>query len=199
MLVVRRWSDQTAIAQVKGHAHAHMLEFRLFIDDPAQILRSQRALVVDNLRMMRLLLPSFLILAGPMLVVFWGLDAFYGRAPLRVGEAAVISVQSFHRSIATPEGIVVETKPLFVQASNQTSWRIRPVHATSGTVAVASMQERIAAGSVIAYLPAPLVRDPTIQIGYPRATVFGFHWLLWFVGLSTIAAFVLRGPLGVMF
>jgi hypothetical protein len=176
-----------------------MLEFRLFIDDPAQILRSQRALVLDNLRMMRLLLPSFLILAGPMLVVFWGLDAFYSRAPLRVGEAAVISVQSFHSSIATPEGIVVETKPLLIQASNQTSWRIRPVHATSGTVAVASMQERIAAGSGIAYLPASLVRNPAIQIGYPRATVFGFHWLLWFVVLSTIAAFVLRGPLEVVF
>jgi hypothetical protein len=134
-----------------------------------------------------------------MVLVFWGLDAFYSRAALRVGEAAVISVESFHHSIAIPDGFVVETKPLFIRATGQTSWRIRPVRPASGTVTVASMQERIAAGSGIAYLPAPLVRNSAIRIGYPRATVLGFHWLLWFLLLSTIAAFVMRRPLRVVF
>jgi hypothetical protein len=199
LLVVRRWSDHDRIARVKAQAHAHLLELRLFMDEPAQILRSHWALVVDNARMLRLLLPSLLILAVPMVLVLWGLDAMYGRAPLRVGEPAVVSTESRYNSISTPDGVIVETKPLFIQATGQRSWRIRPVRSASGIVTAGSGQRRIVAGSEIAYLPEPLVGASPIQIGYPRATVFGVHWLVWFVLLSTAAAFVLRRPLRVVF
>ena len=199
LLVMRRWSDQVSIARWKSQAQAHLLELRLFSDDPAQILRSQRELVIDNFRLMRLLLRPLLILALPTALAIWGLDALFRRAPLRVDEAAVVSADSRHSSIATPDGVVVETKPVFVQAMDQTSWRIRPLRAMSGTLRIGSMEERIVAGTGFAYLPDRFIAGNNIYIGYPRATVLGLHWLLWFVLFSLIAAFVLRRPMRVVF
>jgi uncharacterized membrane protein (DUF106 family) len=198
MLVVRRFSDQDGVARAKAQANAHLFELRLFMDDPAQILRSQRALVVDQLRLMKLLLGPLVILCLPMALVMWMLDALYSRAPLRVGEATVISVGARQQSITTPDHVAVETKPIFITSTGETSWRIRPRQPVSGAVAVAGMQARFVAGSGTAYLPRPLTGHG-IRIEYPSATVFGFHWILWFMLLSLISALVLRGPMRVVF
>jgi len=199
LLVVRRWSDQEALARAKASAQAHLLEFRLFMDDPLAILRSQRALLSDNLRILMLLLKPFAVLAVPMLVLMWQLDAWYGRAPLRIGEATVVSWPSDAASIDSPEGIAIETRPVHVRATGETSWRIRPLRKTSGVLRVSSTERRIVAGGGIAYLPVPLLGRNRPEIRYPRATVSGLHWLVWFVLLSTIAAFALRRPLRVVF
>jgi hypothetical protein len=199
LLGVRRWSDQDAIVRTKSLAQAHLLEFRLFMDEPRQVLRSQRDLIADNLHLMRLLLPAFLALAVPMLLVMWQLDALYGRAPLRVGEAAVVSAESRQHSIAAPDGVTVETNAVYTQADRQTSWRIRPSLPISGQMRVGSRERRIVAGSGISYLPQPLIGNNAIEIAYPPATILGFHWILWFLVLSTVAGFLLRRPLRVAF
>ncbi len=199
LLVVRRWSDQDEIARLRRVSQAHLLEFRLFQDDPTQILQSQRALIVDQVRLMARLFRPLLILTVPMLFVLWQLDALCGRAPLRVGEAAVISIDSREDRIATPAPLAVETKPVFAQATGQTSWRIRPSHETSGVVRIGPLQRRVVAGSGIAYLPEPLFGRKSISITYPRATVYGFHWLVWFMGLSILSAFALRRSLRTVF
>jgi hypothetical protein len=167
------------------------------MDDPRQVLRSQRALLADNVRIMRLLLRPFLIVAIPMALAMWQLDALYGRAPLRVGEPAVVSAEWRQSAIGAPDGLMVETVPVYTQATSETSWRIRPLRPTSGIVRVASFERRIVAGSGIAYLPEPVVGRNAIDIRYPRATVLGLHWLVWFVMLSAIASFILRRPLRV--
>jgi hypothetical protein len=199
LLVVRRWSDQDAIAKTKAQTRAHLFELRLFIDDPAQILRSQRALVLDQARVVRLLLPSFVILAFPMAGLMWMLDGLYGRAPLRVGEPAVVLAESRHESITAPHDVIVETKPLYIETTGETGWRIRPARPVTGTIEVAAMRAKIVAGTGIAYLPEPLPGTGRIRIQYPSATVFGFHWLLWFLLLSTIAALAFRRVLRVVF
>ena len=199
LLVVRRWSDQDEIARLRRVSQAHLLEFRLFQDDPTQILQSQRALIVDQVRLMARLFRPLLILIIPMLFIMWQLDALYGRAPLRVGEAAVISVNSREDGISAPARLTVETKPVFTQATGQTSWRIRPSHEASGVVRIGSLQRRIVAGSGLAYLPEPLFDPEQISVTYPRATVYGLHWLVWFAGLSIVSAFTLRRRLRTVF
>jgi uncharacterized membrane protein (DUF106 family) len=199
LLVVRRWSDQDEIARLRKVSQAHLLEFRLFQDDPTQVLQSQRALIVDQVRLMARLFRPLLILIIPMLLIMWQLDALYGRAPLRVGEAAVISVNSREVAISAPARLTVETKPVFTQATGQTSWRIRPSHETSGVVRIGSLQRRIVAGSRIAYLPEPLLDPKQISVTYPRATVYGLHWLVWFAGFSIVSAFALRRHLRTVF
>jgi hypothetical protein len=197
LFVIRRSTDQDAIARTRAQAEAHLLECRLFLDEPLQILRSQRALLLENIRMMRQLLRPLLILAIPTALVMWQLDALYGRAPLRVGEAAVVSTDSRESSIMTSGSVVVETGPHYIKATKETSWRIRPSRAISGFVRVGSVNRRIVAGSGIAYLPEPLPGSHRIDITYPGATVLGLPWLAWFLALSTIAAFLLRRPMRV--
>jgi uncharacterized membrane protein (DUF106 family) len=187
------------IARAKARAQAHLLEFRLFMDDPLLIFRSQRDLLSDNVCILKELLRPLLILAIPTILVTWQLDALFGRAPLRIGEPAVVSVKLHQDSIAAPEGVVVETKALFIQATGETCWRIRPVHQTSGWLRVGHSDTRLVAGSGLAYLPDAIVGRSAIEITYPGATVLGIHWLAWFIVLSMTAAFVLRRPLQVAF
>ena len=198
LLVIRRWSDQDVLARTKARAQAHLLELRLFIDDPAQILRSQRALIADQAGIIRLLLPSFLILMIPMALVLWALDALYSRGPLRVGEAVVVSTDSRQASINPPSGLLVETKPLFVQATGETCWRVRAVQPLRGTLRIADRSTAIVAGAGVSYLPEPLWRE-SIRVPYPHATVLGLHWLIWFLLLSAIFALLLRRSLRVVF
>lgn len=192
LLVVRRCSDQHEIARLRKLSQAHLLEFRLFQDDPTQILQSQRAVIVDQIRLLILLFRPLLILAAPVLLILWQLDALYGRTPLPVGDAAVISVDSREDTIVTPAHLAVETKPVFARATGQTSWRVRPSQATSANVRIGSFERRIVAGSGIAYLPEPLFAKTPIFVAYPRATIYGFHWIVWFAILSIISAFALR-------
>ncbi len=192
LFLLRRWSDQKRMAEVRSRAAAHLLEFRLFMDEPALILRSQRDLLVDNARMMRLIGLPLLILAIPMGALMWQLEALYGHAPLPLGQPAVVTTDSHQDSISAPAGVAVETEPVYLQATNQTCWRIRPSRAVSGTLRVGTKDTRLVAGSGIAYLPNPN------GITYPPATIFGFGWLIWFLILSTLAAFILRKPMRVV-
>jgi hypothetical protein len=199
LVAIRRWSDQSAIVRAKAQAKARLFELRLFMDDPIQILRSQRALIAAQSRVIRLLLPSFLVLVVPMALLMWVLDGFYGRAPLRVGEVAVVLAESRQNSIKAPEAVIVETKPIFLQATGETTWRIRPVRPATSVLEIGYARTKIVAGSGIAYLPHPLTGSGEVRIHYPSAMVFGFHWLVWFLLLSAIAAMVLRRVLRVVF
>jgi hypothetical protein len=169
------------------------------MDDPIQILRSQRALMAAQSRVIRLLLPSFLILVGPMALLMWALDGFYGRAPLRVGESAIVLAHSRQSSIKAPDAVIVETTPIFLQATGETAWRIRPLRPVTGALTVGTTKTKIVAGPGIAYLAHPLTGSSGAHIHYRRATVLGFHWLIWFLLLSATAAIVLRRVLRVVF
>jgi uncharacterized membrane protein (DUF106 family) len=199
LLAMRRWSDQEALGRAKSHAQAHLLEFRLFMDDPLTILRSQRALFADNARIMGLLLKPLLIVSIPMVLLLWQMDALYGRAPLRAGQIAIVSRAAQADAIEAPEGIVVETPPVHIRATGETCWRVRGLRSTAGRLRAGSAETRIVVGNGVAYLPEPLIGRPALSIEYPRATVFGLHWLVWFLILSTVAGFALRRPLRVVF
>jgi uncharacterized membrane protein (DUF106 family) len=192
LYVLRRWSDQKKIKEVRSRMAAHLLEFRLFIDEPALILWSQRDLFVDNARMLRLLARPLLILVVPMALIVWQLEALYARAPLRLGEAAVVTTESRQNSITVPDGVAVETEPVYLQATNETCWRIRPSRTVSGMLRTGPRQSRLVAGSGVTYLLNPN------GVTYPHAKIFGLHWLIWFLILSTIGAFILRKPMRVV-
>jgi hypothetical protein len=93
----------------------------------------------------------------------------------------------------------VETPPVYLASAGETCWRVRPTRPASGLIRIAGASTRLVAGPGIAYLPEPLFGRPAIEISYPPATVFGLHWLTWFLILSTVAAFLLRRPLRVRF
>ena len=197
LFVFRRFSDRRAVARVKNLSQAHLLEIRLFADEPREVLRSERALLLDQLHLVALLARPLLILALPMMFAIAELEGVYGRVPLRPGEAAVVTVKSSAReiSLAAPAGIAVETPPVRGLHDGEVSWRIRPLRPASGTLEVREdsrvVTAPVAAGWGLNWKFANPFSHP-LAISYPAATVMGLPWLVWFLGIALIAGMVWR-------
>lgn len=216
LLAFRRFSDQQAIARTKNRAQAHLLEFRLFMDEPLLVLRAQGALLRDQGRLLALLTRPLLVVTIPMLLLLGQLEAIYGRVPLRPGRPAVVTIAGAQdASLEAPAGIAVETPPVHVDS--EVSWRVRPLGSASGDLRIVQngrvLTKSIAArwglgytserrvGSMLSLLihptELPLSGASWIDVRYPDATILGWHWLVWFLLITTIAGLLLRRPLRV--
>jgi arylsulfatase A-like enzyme len=153
---------------------AHLIELRLFLDEPRVILHAQRDLLRENLRLFGQIAVPSLITAPLLVLVMWQADAVYGRAPLRAGEAVVVTAHIKAGNLAdlrmeAPEGVAVETSGVRIPRLREVSWRIRPIRPFSGRLSVNADVERI-------------------DIPWPRANVLGVSWMVWFFGVSALSA-----------
>jgi hypothetical protein len=159
-------SDRVAVRRATNLILAHMLELRLFLDEPLVVLRAQLGLLRANAQLLRSMLLPALILTVPSIFLVERLNAVYGHAPLRVGEAVVVSANKPVAKLKMPEGIAIETPA--VHSKGQVAWRIRPR-------AVVSI-ERVTQDNA------------GIAIPFPPARILGMHWLIWFSMGFAIAA-----------
>ena len=90
---LRRWSDLIRFRAEMNRVIAHLMEFRLFAEEPALIVRAQWNLLKANARMLRVLLAPSLLLLIPFVLLFAAMDGFFARAALPIGEPAVITLQ----------------------------------------------------------------------------------------------------------
>lgn len=174
--VFRRFASPET-GQTISRILAHVMELRLFLDEPGVVLRAQRDLVLENLRLLRLLAAPMLITAPLFALVIWQGDGIYGRAPLRAGEAVVVTARIPDGSdaeirLSAPADVAVETPAVHVPRLHEVSWRIRPVRPFSGQLALSSGAE-------------------WIDIPWPRATMLGASWIVWFVGISAVSAWLM--------
>ncbi len=187
---------------------AHLLEFRLFADEPAIILQAQRRLLLANLRVLRYCLVPSLMLAVPFAILLAGADAFLGRAAILPGKATTVTIQTTPAELAglslrVPAGFIVETPSVSVPAEHQTSWRVRPVRPSSGEMQILSGPQTITksissqrtglrwlsprrsnlAGFLLHPLELPFTDSAIrwVALEYPAARIFGLHWLVWFL------------------
>jgi hypothetical protein len=192
-LVFRRFSDQASIGGTIKRMMAHVMEFRLFINSPALVLRVQRDLLRENVHLLRLMLLPCAILAFVFIILFPQLDAMYGHEPLRVGEPAVVTARLEDDAVLeAPAGIEVETSGVHVIHDRQVSWRVRPIGRTAGELKVrydgrVATRQIVAGGGLIYGLNLPY-SSPAIEIHYPRTVVLGVNWMIWFFLISTVAA-----------
>lgn len=167
LAVFGRTSNQGAIRKARKRMKAHMLALRLFSDEPSQVWDANRKLLAANARYLSLMLLPVLVLTVPMLVLFANLDAVYGRAPLRLAEAAIVTVQfprPFTASdpaprLETPGGITVETPAVRIPGERQVTWRVRPRTEVDGVLRIVSKdgaveKNIVAGGSGLHYLAA---------------------------------------------
>jgi hypothetical protein len=224
--VFRRWSDQDALRGTTNRMLAHVMEFRLFIDEPALVMRAQRDLFVENWRLLRLVARPSLILVVPFFILLAEMDACYGRAPLRIGAPTVVTAQVKHLGrvdatgvvLRTPAAIRVETSGVRVLSLNQISWRIRPIASVSGQLEVVEpghvvnksivaydgmryLSERRSLRAFFLHLSEPPLFDSSItsiEVLYPSATILHLHWLVWFLLISSGTAIVTYGAPGVI-
>lgn len=215
--VFGKTSNRSAIRRTANLMQAHLLELRLYADEPLLVWRAFRKLMAVNIRFTGLMLRPTLILALPTMLLIVQLDAFYGRTPLPLDEAAIVTAQMKHPIgetpiLSAPNEVIVETPALRVTAVRQVSWRIRPLRAVSGNLIVSlageSLEKRIEAGQGRRYISerrgclAGLLWRPAekplhssyvdwIEVRYPAATVpllgVEFHWLVWFALISLVS------------
>ena len=197
--VFHRVLNHRAMKTIARRIYAHLLEIRLYSEEPALVWKAQGALIVDNLRFLAVMAPPVLILALPFALLYGPLDSIYGYAPIPLGDSAIVTAQfdpGVSCTLAAPPGITVETPPVRDFADRNVSWRVRATAPVTGTLSVTqasgNVSRTIASGerSFMRYS----VRDsnPWIEIDYPRAdvTIAGWPlpWLVWFFGISSLAA-----------
>jgi choline-sulfatase len=163
--VFRRFSS-SGTKQTVNRILAHIMEFRLFLDEPRLIFKAQRDLLRENLCLFRQIAIPCLIAAPFFTLVIWQADHFYGRAPLPPGEPVVVTAHS-DTQLHAPADLVVETPAVRIQRTHEVSWRVRPTRPFSGTL-------------------------PGIEIPWPRTTVLGVSWLLWFFAISSLSVVLLK-------
>jgi hypothetical protein len=201
--VLRRTADLTRLRIIRKRLQAHLLEFRLYYDEPSLIWRAQKALIADNLRLLLLLLRPALILALPMAWLLAKLDLVYGYAPLPVGASAIVTAQlnrpltsdDANATLQAPPAIQVETAAVQIPRERQLSWRIRPVGAVIGALRVRVGGDTVEKTIAVGDRPLLLRRRggqagavAWIEISYPdnefRLLGWRLPWVAWFFLLS---------------
>ena len=184
---------------------AYLLEFRLYADDPLLVWQAQRKLFFANYRSLRILLLPSLLLAVPFAALVAVLDGFFANAPLTVGEPAVVTAEFTN----IPDSVHLEAWPsvaVRVVQERQISWRIVPEAVQTTPLKLTwggqSFEKTLTFGtglrwistersnSWIAFLRHPHERPfsdsngKLIRVQYPKAVIFGAHWLVWFTAAT---------------
>ena len=184
VLIFRRFTERAAIRRSVNRILAHVMELGLFLDSPGLVFRAQRDLLIENFRLLRLVIIPGVILA----VLFVPMYAIYGHGPLPVGEPSVVTIQMKDAAmpavqLEAPEGMVIETPGVRIVRDRQISWRVRPLRESSGDLRF-HVDNHVVAKSF--FLHDPAIRS--IEIRYPPATILGWSWLVWFGVISSISA-----------
>jgi hypothetical protein len=206
VLAFRHWSDAAKLRAATNVMLAHLMEFRLFADEPALIIRAQRDLLAANARLLRLSLAPLLLTSIPLAIILATAGAYFEHAPLRAGQPAVVTAHTSHGlpliQLELPEGFALDSLPVRIPSLGETSWRIRAIQPASGslqlrvnsrvftkTISAAPGLQWISgqrSASVLGYLAHPQERPFSnrtldwVRIQYPAASLLGLHWLVWF-------------------
>jgi len=221
---LRSMVDGAAVRTSVNRMQAHLLEFWIFVGEPAAIWKSWRGLAAANARLLRLLARPLLVLTIATLPLFFCLDAWYGTSLLPIDKPALVTLQldapveqiSAVPQLHAPPGTSVESPPVRVLGQRQVSWRIRPLRPISGKLQWLAnghtWEKSIAAGSGFSFhsrrrsrsviglirYPGelPLAAGPIswIEVSYPPATLAGFG--IEMPWPAWFILFSLVGPLG---
>jgi hypothetical protein len=140
-LIFRRFTDRAALRVVRKRMYAHLLEIRLYSEEPGLVWNAQKALFADNLRFLALTARPVLIMAVPFALLYSPIDSIYGWRPIEVGHSAVVTLQIPEELaqdtpylLRPPPGIFVETPPVRIFGARQISWRVRALMPVRGTL-----------------------------------------------------------------
>jgi len=159
LLLLRKVSNQQSIGSLRRQMQACLYELRLFVDEPAVVWRAQKRLLSLNAGYLGLMLRPALILAIPMLFLFSLLQPFYGKAPVAISEASLVTVKLAHLPgvlrappiLQPPPGIQVETPAVRMRGVDLICWRIRARKPAAGLLRVVfptgTVTKTIASGS----------------------------------------------------
>lgn len=131
LLVVRWTSDQKAIRRVKDRMGAHVLEVRLFSDQPGVVLRAYFTLLGNTFLYLRHSLRPLVVLALPLLLLVAQLEAYFGHRPVDLGQDFLIRATFRNLDSAAncvlrlPSGLELMAPPVHIPSERQVDWRLK--------------------------------------------------------------------------
>lgn len=144
LLVYKYLSSQEAIRKAKDRVKGHILEIRLFQEDPVLMGRAVRGALAANFSYLRLNLKPFLIMFVPLLLLLVQMEARFGYRPLLPNESAVVRTTwrpavAAHRGtcprLVPDEGLSLRSPPVRIGERNEIDWKIHTNHTgTTGFV-----------------------------------------------------------------
>src|SRR5579872_3140028 len=140
-LSFRLFGDREAVRELRRRLWAHVLELRLFGDEPALAFGSLFGIAKINARLLACAMPPLLITAPVVGLLVVHLNDFFTRTPLQNGGAAVLTVRwrgpgSAPVRLETPWWIQVDAPPVHIPPEGEVSWRL---HATAPRVGVCTV------------------------------------------------------------
>lgn len=93
LIVIGRTTPQRRIRHARAQMASAIFEMRLYLDHPGQLLRAQGRLIGWSFAYVAFLLPSMLVLAAPLGLLFLHLDMRHGLAPLEPSAVAVVRIE----------------------------------------------------------------------------------------------------------
>lgn len=165
--VVGKTSNQPAIRRTKKRMQAHLLEMRLYRDEPTILVRAQGRLVLSNLRYIAHMLKPALFLALPIMVLYGHFDAVYGRRPIEIGQSALVAVRTDLASeqlvLKGSDAMAVDSVAVSSHTPPQVTWRVRAIQAGSGELRLETpdgvVEKAAVSGSGGAYLSSARIRS----------------------------------------
>lgn len=127
-------SNQQAIKKVRDQINASLIAIRLFNNNFGVFIQILLRILRHTLIHMKYSAIPLIILIIPVGLILIQLDLRYSVRPLKVGEQTIIKVKVNDKSyltnsqtisLATNEGIVIETPGLRIPGKNEIAWRIR--------------------------------------------------------------------------
>lgn len=191
LVVFRFTSNQKAISRAKDRVFAHLLELRLFPDDPRTTLKSLGQLLIWNGRYLFASLRPALVLALPVTLLMVHLARHYEWRPLRVGEATTVTVQLADgvdvadlEPTLNARGVDVETAPVRVRSDQVVSWRVRGLepglHTLDFVLGSERLQKNIRVGSNPGWVTPRRVRGLWHRLWNPGEAALrarGVEWI----------------------
>jgi len=145
-LCFRLFAGRTAMQELRRKLWAHVLELRLFGEEPVLAFASLLGIVKINLLLLARALPPLLIAAPVVALIVLPLNEYFTRTPLGEGESAVMTVR-LHPFVVpqlqTPSWIHVDAPPVSVPADGEVSWRLRATAPSRGLCRISVGSESV--------------------------------------------------------
>jgi len=154
LLVFKATSNQRAIRRTRDLIRAHMLAMRLFRDEPAAVVDSEKKVLRTNVTYLRYALVPIVFIFPIVVLIMVQLNLRYGAAPAQPGEAVVVTATfdgalDDDVTLAAPAGVTVETPALRIPYKREADWRVRPARAGKYELVLKSKGESYAKELVV--------------------------------------------------
>lgn len=137
LILFKKTSNQEKIQHFKNILFAHILEIRLYKDQPLMTLKIIFDILLKNLTYLRYTIVPIFVILPFVLIISIQLNNRYGYLPIKQGDTFVVRV-ALNKGLATDiaknpgkircetsKGVLIETQPILIESEASIYWRAK--------------------------------------------------------------------------